>query len=59
MFAKLNEFFSGKKTYMAAIGFFGLAFHQAVNEGNMQAALQSALLGLSALGLRAAVSKGE
>lgn len=48
--------FNGKKTYLAAIGLFGLAAYQA-STGDYPAAVQSFLAGLAALGLRHAVSQ--
>lgn len=47
---------SGWKTYLAAAGLFGLALYQA-SEGNYPAAIQSALAGLAALGIRHAIAQ--
>lgn len=47
---------SGYKTYIAAVGLFGLATYQA-STGQFQDAMHSALMGLTAAGLRGAVGK--
>lgn len=47
---------TGYKTYIAAAGLFGLALYQA-SQGNLEAAIQSALGALTALGLRNAIAQ--
>lgn len=47
---------NGYKTYLAAAGLFGLAIYQ-FSQGNIDGAIQSALGGLTALGLRSAIAK--
>ena len=51
----MNWTLSGFKTYLAAAGLFGLALFQ-FSQGNVEAAIQSALGGLTALGLRNAIA---
>ena len=46
---------SGYKTYLVAAGLFGLALYQ-VSQGDYQAAIQSLLAALGAVGLRSAIS---
>ena len=46
----------GYKTYIAAIGLWGLAIYQA-STGHYNEAVQSFLAGLAALGLRNAIAK--
>jgi hypothetical protein len=49
-------FLQGYKTYLAAVGLFGLAAYQ-LSQGQMELATQSFLGGLAALGLGAKVER--
>ncbi len=54
----MNKFLaalSGNKTYLAAAGFMGLALFQ-LSTGDIPAAIHSGLAGVTALGLRHAIS---
>lgn len=55
MFPTLN-LFDGYKTYLAGVGLFGLALYQ-FTQGDLNQAFETFFLGLSAFGLRHAITK--
>lgn len=55
---KVFAMFNGAKTYLAALGLFGLAVYQ-FTQNDYAGAVQSFMAGLAALGLRHAVQKLE
>ena len=53
-----TKFLDGYKTVLAALGLIGLGVYQ-MSQGEMELGLQSLMAGVTALGLRHAVSKRE
>lgn len=52
------DFLQGYKTYLAAIGLFGLAAYQ-FSQGQVELAIQSLMAALAAFGLRKAVERQQ
>lgn len=56
MLATLLTLLRGRKTYLSALGLFGLAAYQ-LSTGDYGTALQSVLAGLAAIGVRDAIAR--
>jgi hypothetical protein len=52
------DWINGKKTYIAALGLFGLSLYKA-SQGDVEGALMTFSQALAAFGLRHAIAKGS